>query len=135
MALAFCPFSCYNYPMLAVSGSESYSPSIAPLEPYQEPQFEPRVLSSGSPVASSVSSLIPALDGPSLAVLRTVAGLSRRQTAHLVGVSPNVYCLYERGKVRIPPERVPCILSILLPLADANAQAYVSLRSTLMCKD
>lgn len=127
------PLYCYNYPMLAVLGPESCPPPTVPLEPCQEPQSAPQVLSSGSPPASPASSPVPALDGRSLALLRTITGLSRRQTAFLVGVSVNVYCLYERGKVRIPVERIPHILSILLPLAEANASSYASIRERFLC--
>lgn len=71
------------------------------------------------------------LDGPSLGTLRTVAGLSRADLARRLGLCKSVVSLYERGKVRIPQERIPTILSVLVPLADAHSQAYATLRQTL----
>lgn len=107
------------------------SPGSTPAQP---PFLAPSPVSESLDETPEPLSLTPApdsLDGPSLALLRTIAGLSRRKAAILVGSSVNVYCLYERGKVRIPQERIPTILSVLVPLADAHSQAYAALRQTL----
>lgn len=109
--------------MIASPGSESSPPSFYPPGPPEDAQD-----AQESPVEPST---VLILDGPSLGTLRTVAGLSRADLARRLGLCKSVVSLYERGKVRIPRERISTILSVLVPLADANSLAYILLRKAL----
>lgn len=110
--------------MIASPGSDSSLPSFYPRAHLPEDTQNEQE----SPIEPDPA---PALDGPSLGTLRTVAGLSRADLARRLGLCKSVVSLYERGKVRIPQERIPTILSVLIPLADTHSQAYATLRQTL----